>query len=214
MPSSDPASVSVPKLPAEPLLRAVRIGVPSSALTRPARPLLVGDAALGQHLGQAPVHDLHLAERPDHDVGRLQVAVDHALGVGVRQRLATCKAIAQEARPVRRRVGALGQQRRQGLALDQLHGEEGPVAEAADVVDGHDAGVLQLPADLRLLEEPPRHLGPVGVLLQQHLDRQVAAQVHVAAAQHRAHAAAGDLAEELVAVAGLCLAAAWRRTSA
>ncbi len=30
VPSSEPASVSVPKVPAEPLLRAVRIVVPSS----------------------------------------------------------------------------------------------------------------------------------------------------------------------------------------
>ena len=36
----------------------------------------------GQVLGQPPVHDLHLAERADHDVERLEVAVDDALGVG------------------------------------------------------------------------------------------------------------------------------------
>ena len=104
--------------------------------------------------------------------------------------------------------------RRQGLALDQLHGEEGPVAEAAEVVDRHDAGVLQLAADLRLLDEPPRHLGPVGVLLQQHLDRQVAAQVDVAAAQHRPHAAAGDLAVRAGSGRRSAPCAAWRRTSA
>ena len=181
---------------------------------RPARPLLVGDAALGQDLGQAPVHHLHLAEGPHHDVGRLEVAVDHPLGVGIRQRLRHLQGDGQQARPIGRRVGPLAEDRRERLALDQLHGEEGPVAEAADVVDRHDAGMLQLPADLRLLDEPPGHVGPVGVLLQQHLDRQVAAQVDVAAAQHGAHAAAGDLAGELVAVAGLGPSAAWRRTSA
>jgi hypothetical protein len=95
----------------------------------------------------------------------------------------------------------LAQRRRQGLALEQLPGEERPVAEAADVADGHHAGVLQLPADLRLLDEAPRHLRPVDVLLQQYLDGQVTAQVQVVAAQHRAHAAACDLALELVAVA-------------
>src|SRR5438270_638112 len=78
-----------------------------------------------------------------------------------------------------------------------------PPAEPADVVDGHDARVLQLTADLRLLQEPLSDFGPVRVLLQQHLHRQVAAQVAVAAAQHRAHAAAGNLAEELIAVARL-----------
>src|SRR5690606_27360442 len=36
------------------------------------------------NLGDAPVHDLHFAEAADHDVGRLQVAVDHAAAVGER----------------------------------------------------------------------------------------------------------------------------------
>src|SRR5262249_56588661 len=81
--------------------------------------------------------------------------------------------------------------------------EERPRADAAEVVARHHAGVLQLPADLRLLEEAPDYLGPMGVLLQQHLDRQVAAQIDVPAAQDSAHAAAGDLALELVAVARL-----------
>jgi hypothetical protein len=152
---------------------------------------------LGQHLGQAPVHHLHLAERPHHDVRRLQVAVDHSLGVGVRQRLGDLQGDGQQPRPVRRRVGALGQEGLQRLALDQLHGEERPRAEAADVVDRHHAGVLQLAADLRLLEEAPGDFWPSDILLQQHLDG------HVAAAQHRPHAAAGNLALELVAVAGL-----------
>ena len=125
VPSSDPASVSVPKLPAGPLLRAVRISVPSSAWCCAAGPLLVGDAALGQHLGQAPVHDLHLAERADHDVRGLQVAVDHPLGVGIRQRLRHLQGDVQQPRPVLRRVGPFAQEGGQGLALDELHGEEG-----------------------------------------------------------------------------------------
>ena len=37
-------------------------------------------------------------------------------------------------------------------------------AEAANVVDGHDARMLQLTADLRFLKEASRHLGPVGML--------------------------------------------------
>ena len=48
---------------------------------------VVGDAAPGQDLGQAPVHHLDLAEAADHHVRRLQVAVDHAAGVGVGHRL-------------------------------------------------------------------------------------------------------------------------------
>src|SRR5262249_52792972 len=57
----------------------------------------------------------------------------------------------------------------------------------------------ELAADLRLLDEPADQLGLVAVLLQQDLDGQVAAQVGVAALEHGAHAAAGDLAVDLVA---------------
>ena len=77
-------------------------------LMRPAGAFLVGDAPLGQHLGQPPVHHLHLAERPHHDVGRLQVAVDHPLGVGIGHRLRHLQGDPQQARPIGRRVGALG----------------------------------------------------------------------------------------------------------
>ena len=38
---------------------------------------------LAQDLGEALVHDGHHSERADHDIGRLQVPVDHALGVGI-----------------------------------------------------------------------------------------------------------------------------------
>ena len=58
--------------------------------------------------------------------------------------------------------------------------------------------MLQLAADLRLLDEPAHDLGIALVRLQQHLDGQVAAQVDVAALEDRPHAAPGDLALELV----------------
>ena len=41
-----------------------------------------------EHLRQAPVHDVDLAEAADHDVLRLQVAVQHALVVRIRHRVA------------------------------------------------------------------------------------------------------------------------------
>ena len=58
--------------------------------------------------------------------------------------------------------------------------------------------MLQLAADLRLFDEPAHDLGVALVRLQQHLDRQLAAQVDVAALEDRPHAAAGDLALKLV----------------
>ena len=77
------------------------------------------------------------------------------------------------------------------------------VAEPAELVDRDDSRVLELAADLRLLDEPADQLGVVAVLLEQDLDRQVAAQVVVTALEDGTHAAAGDLAQELIAVAAM-----------
>ncbi len=119
----------------------------------------------------------------DHDVGRLQVAVDHAAGVGVGDGLGDGLEDRQEAGPVV--VGAVARSSsnsRQGVALDQLHGEEGPeVGEGAQLVDRHDAGVLELAADLGLLDEAADHVGVVAEVVAQDLERDVAAEVGVAA---------------------------------
>ena len=162
---------------------------------------VVDDPAARQDLGQAPVHHLDLAEAADHHVRRLQVAVDHAPGVGIGDRLA---------RPTRRSTGT-GAGRRPGPSrppsssasvspLTSFMREERPaVGEGAQLVDRHDPGVLQLAADLRLLDEPADHVGVVAEVLAEHLDGDVAAEVGVAALEHRAHAAAGDLAVDPVA---------------
>ena len=39
------------------------------------------------HLGESPIHHLDFAEGANHDVERLEIAVNHAAGVGVGQRL-------------------------------------------------------------------------------------------------------------------------------
>ena len=103
------------------------------------------------------------------------------------------------------------QQLRQGVALDQLHGEEGPeVGEGAQLVDRHDAGVLELAADLGLLDEPADHAGVVAEVVAQHLERDVAAEVGVAALEDGAHAAAGDLAIDAVADRAVVIVVALR----
>jgi hypothetical protein len=63
--------------------------------------------------------------------------------------------------------------------------------------------MLQLPANLRLLDEPAHQVRLILMTLQQDFDRQIAPQVRVAALEHRAHPASRDLSEELVAIAAL-----------
>ena len=80
--------------------------------------------------------------------------MDHPLGVGVGDRLAHLLEDPHELRPPLPGPAA-SQQRRQGPALDQLHGEERPaVGQPAELVDRHDARVRELAADPRLVEEP------------------------------------------------------------
>ena len=117
----------------------------------------LGLAARGQSLGEPPVHHLHFAEGPDHDVGRLQVAVDDPVGVGVADRLAELLEDGQESPPVVAGVGAVLEEVLEGAALDQLHGQKRPaVGQGAQFMDGGDARVLELSGDVGLGAEAGR----------------------------------------------------------
>ena len=57
----------------------------------------------------------------------------------------------------------LGQHLGERAALDELHRKERPaVGEGAEIVHRHDAGMLQLPGDLRFLDESPHEIRPAG----------------------------------------------------
>ena len=85
--------------------------------------------------------------------------------------------------------------------MDELHGEKRPeVGKSPEFVHRHDSGVLELAGDLGLFDEAPDELGLFAVRFEQDLERQLSAEVGVASAQDGPHAAAGDLAEELVAI--------------
>jgi hypothetical protein len=124
--------------------------------------------------------------------------VDHAPGVGVGDGLGNLLEDAQEPWHIFGRMFAIGQERGQSTSLHELHGKvRPPVGERTQLIDGDNAGVLQLTGDLRLLDEPSDQFWTITVHVQKHLDRQVAAEVGVAPLEHRSHAAASDLAEKL-----------------
>ncbi len=155
---------------------------------------------LTQLLGQAPVHDLHFAELADHDVARLEVAVDHALAVGESHRLAHLLDDDQQTRHAFGPIGFVAEKVGQGSAAHQLHAVAGAsIGELSEVVDGHDAGVLQRAGQPGLAEEAL--FGPaVAVQLSlEDFEGQIALQRVVAAAVHLAHAAEADLLEQPMA---------------
>ncbi len=168
----------------------------------------------GEILGEAPVDDHRLAERADEDVGGLEVAVDDALAVRVGHGLGHRHHVREQPKPLRqrprRRVGALSGGAVRGGAFggedvgerspgDQLHRvEELSRGPAPRLVHGHDRRVLEARGEQRLADEA---LGGRVPGLEQLLDGHGAVEVHAPPAQDAAHAAVGDLARDLVAVA-------------
>ncbi len=171
----------------------------------------VGAVGPVEHAREPPVHHVHLAILADHHVGRLEVAVQHALRVRVGHRLADLEQHAQRARqrPAFASLARGGEDRLQIAPRDQPHREvHAALGVQAHLVHRHDAGVVQLRGDLRLLEEAVEQAridardraGLIASARGTHdLHRQLAAQVLVPDAQHRAHAAVPDLAAHAVA---------------
>ena len=155
----------------------------------------------------AEVHDLDVAGAREHHVGRLDIAVDDAVAVGVVQGTERAgrnlqRALWQQATPAREELP-------QGHPVDVLHDDVGhdrglgAVDEdvLARVVGGDDVGVVEgggrlgLASEARLEGRIAREVGP------QDLDRHTAAQARVAGLPYLSHAAAADDGHEFVAVA-------------
>ena len=141
---------------------------------------------------EAEVRDARAAAAVDHDVGGLEVPVQHALVVRRREPRA------ELARDVERLVGGkpadAPQERGEVLAVDELHGEEVLPVDLADVVDAADVGMRDLARDAHLGVEAlePRR-DPRARLAREELQRDRLAELQVVGAVDLAHAAAaGD----------------------
>ena len=149
-------------------------------------------------LRQTPVHQQDFAERPDQDVLRLDVAMRHAVAVGVLQGVADLDHHFDQAH----QVVALAEVEDlpQRIAMHQLHGEEVvPRHIAAELVGGHGIRVLQHRRDPCLAHEAALRLGVVRELGFQRLVADHPHQVQILAGLDDGPAAPGDGLEVRVA---------------
>ena len=102
----------------------------------------LGVRAWPREQGQAQIEHLHLAAAGEQQVGRLHVAVDHALGVGVLQ---TPCGLRDPSTGLRHRQRSLLlDELRQVRALDEFHRQVVSAVDLVRVENRHDVGVRQL----------------------------------------------------------------------
>ena len=90
-------------------------------------------------------------------------------------------------------------QRLQVHAVDQPHGDVQAVVDLTDVVDRHDVGIVEAGGGAGLAAEPLLEVGVLGVVGEQHLQRDDAVDGGVVRAPHLAHAATAQQLDQLVA---------------
>ncbi len=143
---------------------------------------------------QAEVGHLDPARGVHEEVGGLDVAVDHALGVDISHGLGGLDGGIDRARDLE--GAALGDQVQQVIALDELHDEVVATGALVGIVGGDDARMGQLRDGLDLALEALQAGGVLEHLAVEHLQRHDALHPLVASLEHGAHAAGPELAED------------------
>ena len=157
---------------------------------------LAGQTAVALHLlGQPEVGDPRVAVLVEEDVGRLEVAVDHAALVGVLDGLGD---LADQPGGLARGQRTVGKALGEALPLDETHLKVMLALVLANLVDRHDAGMVEVGGRLGLAVEP-LDVGLIGELAgEDHLECDGPVEADLPGLEDDPHAAAGDLADDLV----------------
>ena len=173
-------------------------GVPTHPVARARRPTpsrLPG--------GHAPVQHVHPAGPADHDVRRLQVPVNDARGRGRARPPGRPARTRRASGRVRPPVGRPASRADSVRPSDEGHGEvAAAVGQGPGLVDGDDAGVVELPGNAARGRTGgrPRSREPCPGL---QLDRRPRGPGRVVGPEDDAHAAAGELVEDAEPADGL-----------
>jgi hypothetical protein len=136
----------------------------------------------------------------EHHVVGLDVPVDNAAPVGVRQGVGGLTQIALDLR--QRRLGVVVEQHPQATPADIRHGEEGEATFAVYLVHLDDRGVIQLALRAGLPQKTLDQLGVIGEERQQDFDRDLPLERLLVAEEDDRHPAAAQLSRDVVPALG------------
>ena len=148
--------------------------------------------------GNAEISDLDHVVIRDHDVLRLNIPVDDAVGMRVLQRLADLCGVVQRLRGTEHAVICHALLER--LTLDELHDDIFRLAGVADIVDRDDIRLREHGDCVRLCLKAVFQLGIRRHLIAQDLDGNIAMQLMAHGLVDDRHTAAADDFQDLIAV--------------
>ena len=155
----------------------------------------IARSRIARRLGQSEIEDLGLTALPNKNIGRLDVAMNDPLGVRSRQSIGHLDANVEEFVDFDR---LFPNPLLQAHSLQLLHDDERMSAVVVDVVDGADAGMVQLGSGACFAHEAVERLAVVHHLRRNELERDVAGQARVFRLIHHAHAATTELSHDLI----------------
>ena len=166
-----------------------------SVHVRGLRQFCVVSAVASTQFRKAEVEHLHSAVGANHDVGRLQIAMDDAAGVRRRQGIGDRD---RDPQHLAEAHAVAWNERIQALPTHVLHHDEIVAVCRLDFVDGDDVCVIEGRGGVRFLDETTAAVLVADAVRRQHFDRDFAIQSRIARAIHLAHSACADEREDLV----------------
>ena len=148
---------------------------------------ILRDLLLVRGVGDAEIGDFHLARSGDHDVGRLDVAVDHAVAVRHEQAARGLDQYRQQFRRGQRATVAVDVGQR--VAGHVLHDEEADAIVLVILEQRGDVGVRQIGGIVRFRPQTVQLGLDVALIVAQRLDGDGTVELDVVAFPHLSHAA-------------------------
>ena len=155
---------------------------------------------LEREFGQAEIEKLGVAVEFDEDVGRLDVAMNHAFGVRGGKGVGDLDGKGEQDFDLQ---GLSGDAVLEGHAFEKFHGDEGLIIVLADLVDRADVGVVQRRSGTGLAAETFERVRIAGNVSRKEFQGDKSAQADVFGLVDYAHASAAEFLDDAVVRDGL-----------